>query len=120
MPVRVKVDEDLPGDVAEILRAAGHNASSVMEQSMSGIADEKLWEVIVEEGCCLVTADKGFADIRKYSSGSHSGIVLFRLPRESRAGYIALARLFLERFELQRAIGRIVVATPAAIRVHST
>jgi hypothetical protein len=54
-----------------------------------------LWPIIQSERRCLFTADKGFADVRLRQSGEHHGVVLFRLPYESRAGYMRLVEYCL-------------------------
>ncbi|MGD9635060.1 MAG: DUF5615 family PIN-like protein [Pirellulales bacterium] len=118
MAISVKVDEDLPKEIADLMSAAGHDASTVYLQGHSGLPDDQLWPIIQSERRLLLTADKGFADARKYPAGSHGGIVLFRLPRESRAGYIRLASLLLQQVRLDDLIGTIAVVTPEAIRVH--
>jgi len=116
--LRVKVDEDLPADVANLFRDSGHDAQSVVEQTLSGVADPVLWKHVQEERRCLVTADKGFANERSYPPGTHGGIVLFRLPRESRSGYVRLAEMFLERAGVETVLGSITVVTPDSIRVR--
>jgi predicted nuclease of predicted toxin-antitoxin system len=68
-PARLKVDEDLPADIAKLFIASGHDATTVTAQGWSGIADEKLWPRVQGEGRWLVTGDKGFADLRRYSPG---------------------------------------------------
>ncbi len=118
MATSVKVDEDLPKEIADLLNAAGHDASTVYLQGHSGLPDDELWPIVQAERRLLLTADKGFADARKYPAGSHAGIVLFRLHRESRAGYIRLANLLLQHASLDDLIGTITVVTPEAIRVH--
>src|ERR1700694_5821763 len=40
--VHFKIDENLPIDVAEILRSSGHNAVTVIDQRMKGAADSTL------------------------------------------------------------------------------
>jgi hypothetical protein len=37
--MRFKIDENLPSDTAQILIAAGHDASTVLEQSLHGHPD---------------------------------------------------------------------------------
>ncbi len=118
MGIRAKVDEDLPTDIAAMLRAAGHDALSVVEQGLTGPTDEALWPIVQHEPRCLFTADKGFADIRIHPPGSHSGVVLFRLPFESRAGYLRLTQFFIRQFDLVEARGAIIVVSPDEIRVH--
>jgi hypothetical protein len=65
----------------------------------------------------LFTADKGFANARIYPPGSHYGVVLFRLPRESRAGYLKLTEFLLSQLKLDDVIGALVVVSPGTIRV---
>jgi predicted nuclease of predicted toxin-antitoxin system len=54
MPLRIKVDEDLPVEVAGLLRAAGHDTRTVVEQGMSGTPDEQLWEFVQREQRCVM------------------------------------------------------------------
>ena len=68
--MRVKVDEDLPKAAVQMLRDRGYKAVSVMEQGMGGYKDPLLWQAVQAEGRFLVTADKGFADIRLYAPGT--------------------------------------------------
>jgi hypothetical protein len=63
------------------------------------------------------TADKGFANARNYPPGSHFGVVLFRLPRESRAGYLKLTEFLLSPLKLDDNTGALVVVSPGVIRV---
>jgi predicted nuclease of predicted toxin-antitoxin system len=117
MPVPVKVDEDLPIEVSRLVGAAGHDSKTACEQGYNGLPDDQLWSKIQEEQRMLFTADKGFANARSYPPGSHAGVVLFRLSRESRAGYIRLAEFLLNHLKLENVAGAIVVVSPDAIRV---
>jgi predicted nuclease of predicted toxin-antitoxin system len=118
MAISFKVDEDLPVEVAERLRVAGHDVTTVREQSLSGTTDAELWPIIQREQRCLVTADKGFANAQMHPPGTHAGIVLFRLLQESREGYSRLADLLIASGRWQDAQGAIVVVTPDVVRVH--
>ncbi|HEY3358246.1 MAG TPA: DUF5615 family PIN-like protein [Polyangia bacterium] len=114
----VKVDEDLPRGVADALRDGGYDAQTVHEQGLSGYDDERLWRCVQAEGRLLVTADKGFADVRSHPPGTHHGIVLLRLEYESRRAYIALAIQLLATTELEALVGTIAVATPERLRIR--
>jgi len=39
MPIGVKVDEDLPVEVVDLLRNAGHDARTVVEEGLTGTPD---------------------------------------------------------------------------------
>ena len=55
-PLAFKVDENLPDDVARILREAGYDAVTIGTQALSGIPDARLADVILGEGRALVTS----------------------------------------------------------------
>lgn len=118
MPLRFKVDEDLPTEVADLLRRTGHDACTVVEQGLTGTPDDGLWDAAQQEQRCLLTADKGFANAQVLPPGKHAGIVLLRLPRETRAGYIRLTESFLAEMDVKWLSGSITVVTPEAIRIH--
>lgn len=118
MSVRVKIDEDLSKQVADIFAAHGYDAMTVVAQGWQGLTDQELWPRVQQEGRWLVTADKGFGDQRTYPPGSHAGVVLFRLDEESRRGYLELAQATLERLDLAGLTGSVVVVTPRGIRIR--
>lgn len=62
--MRFKVDENLPIDVAEILRANNHDAMTIFDQEMVGQPDLKVASVCRAEERALVTLDLDFSDIR--------------------------------------------------------
>lgn len=64
--MQFKVDENLPLEVAELLRQAGYAAATVFEQQLGGEADADIASVCQQEGRALVTLDTDFADIRAY------------------------------------------------------
>lgn len=114
----IKVDEDLPKAVAHLLSECGYDAATVVEQGMGGIKDPMLWNAVQSEGRFLITADKGFADIRSRPPGSHAGILLLRPDEDRVAPLIELARRVIDAYDLNELAGTVTVATPRAIRVR--
>lgn len=116
--MRVKVDEDLPRAAAIILREAGYEAIGVREQSMGGYADAALWRAVQAEGRFLVTADKGFADIRFYAPGTHAGVLLLRPEQDGIRPVIELLERVLANFALETLAEAVAVATPRGVRIR--
>ena len=92
MAISVKVDEDLPQEVASPFTEYGYDATTVLRQGWQGIRDNDLWIRVQQEKPWLITANKGFADLRFYPPGTQAGVVLLRLEEESRRGYTELTR----------------------------
>jgi predicted nuclease of predicted toxin-antitoxin system len=116
--MHVKIDEDLPKSVVDLLRAEGYQATSVREQGLQGTKDSALWQVVQQEGCFFITADKGFGDARLYPPGTHHGILLLRPDVEGAASYTELLRSVLRAIHLRDLAGLIAVATPRGLRVR--
>ena len=119
MPPLVKIDEDLTEDVAAIVIEAGYAATTVHSQGWSGLLDEGLWPRVQAEGRWLVTADKGFGDIRTYVPGTYVGVVLLQADEESRRNYLELASATVRSLRLEEFPGCPVVVTPRGIRIRA-
>lgn len=118
MTARLKVDEDLPPQVAEILAAYGHDAKTVVAQGWRGYPDSAVWEGVQREKRWLVTGDKGFADLRAYPPGSHTGVVLLRPQEESRRAYMQLIEAAIDQLDLDSNAGATVVVTHRGLRIR--
>lgn len=114
----IKVDEDLPRLASEMLRQKGYEASSVIEQGMGGWKDPAVWQAIQRESRFLVTADKGFADMRLYPPGTHSGILLLRPNEDGIRPVIALLQEVLTSYSLEALSGAVTIVTPRGIRIR--
>jgi len=118
--LQIKVDEDLPGRVVALLRENGYQASSMVEQAMAGWKDDVLWRKIQTEGRFLVTADKGFADIRVYPPGSHAGVMLLRPDQDGIRPTLELIERVLRSYDLNTLAGTTTVVTPRGVRVRKS
>jgi predicted nuclease of predicted toxin-antitoxin system len=116
--MRVKVDEDLPQAAVQMLRRRGHRAHGVVEQGMGGTKDPDLWRAVQAERRFLVTADKGFGDIRTYPPGTHQGILLLRPDQAGIRPVLALLERVLTTYDLEALVETLVVVTPRGIRIR--
>ena len=65
--MKFKIDENLPSEVVELLRSAGHDAHSVLDESIGGASDESIAEICREEGRILLMLTSASADILQAS-----------------------------------------------------
>jgi predicted nuclease of predicted toxin-antitoxin system len=90
--MKFKLDENLPGEIAGDLRAAGHDAQTVADEGLCGAPDSTLLRKAREEERTLLTLDKGIAGIRAYSPADYPGLVLFRPDSLGRGRVLAFVR----------------------------
>jgi predicted nuclease of predicted toxin-antitoxin system len=82
--MKAKLDENLPLQIASRLREFGHDVHTTQQENLSGCDDSKLWAESQIEGRTLITQDLDFSDSRRFTPGTHHGIVLIRLHSPSR------------------------------------
>ena len=116
--MRIKVDEDLPRAVALLLRERGHDARTVLDQKMGGWKDPQIWQAVQEESRLLITADKGFGDIRRHPPGTHHGVILLRPDEDGIRPLLDLIHRLLGGRPLEGFAGTVTVVTASGIRVR--
>lgn len=82
--MKFKIDENLPLEVAGLLRDAGYDSATVREQNLVGTSDANLALICKKEERILVTLDNDFADIRAYPPNKFPGIMVVRLDRQDK------------------------------------
>jgi predicted nuclease of predicted toxin-antitoxin system len=115
---RIKVDEDLPQQIAELLTGRGIDATTVVGQGWQGLPDGILWKRVQAEGRWLITGDKGFADLRLNPPGTHAGVILLRPQEESRRAHLELVEAALDLLDFENSRGAVVVVTHRGLRIR--
>ena len=80
--MKVKLDENLARQVAELFRIHGHDVRTVPEEQLCAAADEDLIQTCRTEGRCLVSLDLDFGNPLLFKPNQFAGIAVLRLPRK--------------------------------------
>jgi predicted nuclease of predicted toxin-antitoxin system len=83
--VRIKLDENLPTGLVQLLTGLGHDVDTVPDEGVAGQDYTVVWRAAQDAGRFLSTQDLDFSDARTFASGTHHGILLVRLPQPGRA-----------------------------------
>lgn len=118
MAFGIKLDENIPRSALELLLEFGYDAHNVYEQKLSGCKDLILWEAVQKEKRFLITADKGFADVRLFPPGTHYGILLLRPEEDGIRPILSLLHKVIDLYNLEILVGTITVVTKRGIRVR--
>ena len=116
--MRFKVDENLPAEVAELLRADGHEADTVREEGLAGEDDPMLAARIQAEARAIITADLDFGDIRAYPPCEYAGIIVFRPRPQGKRALLALGTELVPLLRSQSPDAKLWVLRPDGLRVH--
>ena len=73
----IKLDENLPGEIAFGLSQLGHGVHTTREQGLAGHPDSDIWTTCQQEKRFLITQDLDFSDLRGFAPGTDHGYSLF-------------------------------------------
>jgi len=117
--VKFKLDENLSRRAADLIRAAGHDAVTVVSQGLRAAADETLFEVCRHEGRALVTLDRDFGQVLRYPPAASAGIVILEIgPRATHAALLDRVRELLTVLRTQSPEGALWIVEPGRLRIH--
>ena len=115
---KFKLDENLPTEAADMLRSAGHDAVTVMDEQMGGQPDADVASLCQAEGRAVVTLDLDFADIRVYPPADYSGVIVLRLGRLDKPRVLSVVQRLLRVLDAEPLSGRLWIVDEASIRIR--
>ena len=116
--MRIKLDENLPVEVAVFLNENGHDVKTVAEEGLSGAADEDLIQVSINERRTLLSQDLGFADIRACVQHPSMGAIVLRPGITDKHSLIQLVARLLPNLTHAELSGQIWIVEPHRIRIR--
>ncbi len=93
--MRIKIDENMPLDVIDVLENAGHDAHSVYSEGIEGCSDRQLIAKCKKEQRLLITLDNDFSNIFAYPPEKFEGIIVLRVEHQGKRAITALINKLL-------------------------
>ena len=115
--MKIKLDENLPDRLAAELAALGHDVDTVRAEQLAGRPDNEVWQATQSVGRFLITQDLDFSDSRRYTPGTHAGLLLVRLAQPGRDALVARLALLFATESVEQWEGCLVVASDHKVRV---
>ncbi|OHE59296.1 MAG: hypothetical protein A2Z47_07970 [Thermodesulfovibrio sp. RBG_19FT_COMBO_42_12] len=93
--MKIVVDESVSYGLAVTLREAGHSVIAIAESPTSGIIDEDIFNLVIENSAVLITRDYHFTNAVRFPPDKTGGIIYIRRGNLTSAEEIALVQRFL-------------------------
>ena len=116
--MRFKADENLPLEVSELFRQAGHDLHTVLDEALGGQPDSRIADACLIEKRCLITLDLDFADIRTFPPAGYQGLIVLRPSTQHVSAIIRLAQQVMALLESEPLTGRLWIVEENHIRIR--
>ena len=116
--MKIKLDENIPAQLAEILATLGHEADTVADEKLKGQPDPMIWKAAQDSARFLITQDLDFSDIRTFVPGSHHGVLLVRLGNPSRRALLERLKGLFKAEDVESWARCFVVVTDRKLRLR--
>jgi predicted nuclease of predicted toxin-antitoxin system len=115
--VKLKLDENLPEALAQVLTRLGHDVDTARDEGLAGHDDADVWSGAQNAGRFLLTQDLDFSDRRKFRPGTHHGLLLIRLRAPGRVALSEKVRRLFENEDVESWARSFVVVSERKLRV---
>ena len=116
--MKFKLDENLSPTLAKHFESSGHEAHSVVAQSLGGQSDDRIIDVCLREQRALITLDLDFSNIQAYPPNQYSGIVVLRIADQSHSRVEAAIRRIVALLPQERLTGSLWIVEDHRVRVR--
>ncbi len=116
--MKFKIDENLPIEIAELLRQEDHDALTIHDQGMTGEPDDQIAIVCQKEERIIVSLDLDFADIRAYPPSNFAGLIVLRLDRQDKNYVIEMFKRLIKVISAELLEKRLWIVDEKRIRIR--
>jgi hypothetical protein len=115
--MKIKLDQNLSQHLRGVLAEFSHDVDTVFDEGLSGASDTEVLAVAKSQDRLFFTLDTDFLDLKIYPPNSHSGVVVFRPPRQGALALMRFVRDFVRSTDLRRLNRSTTVVERRRIRV---
>ena len=116
--MKIKLDENLPERLVSELEALGHDVDTVPSEHLAGRDDNEVWHAAQAVNRFLITQDLDFSDVRRFTPGTHAGLLLVRMAQPGRNALASRVAMLFATEHVDEWRACLVVATEHKVRVR--
>jgi len=117
--MKLKLDENLGRQAAELLRGRGHDVQTVPDEHLGAASEEVLIQACRTERRCLVTLDLDFGNPLLFPPTEYAGIAVLRPPRKpSPSDLLETVETLMSALARESPVGRLWIVQRGRIRMY--
>lgn len=118
--MKMFANENLFEPIIKYLRSIGHDVLSLREAGLSGISDDEVYQLACKEKHVIITMDKDFTRMFRFSPKPCGGIIVVKLYRRTIDETLSLFKKFFKEIKEEDIKNNLVIITPEGVRTRRT
>ena len=110
-------DENISKTVTQRLRGAGFDVTHVLDIGLQSKPDEDIMAYASKEQCVILTHDKDFGNLLRFSLQKHSGVIMLRFHNQTPQNVATHVLNFLWKNETLQLQSRLVILREGGWRI---
>jgi predicted nuclease of predicted toxin-antitoxin system len=115
--MRFLLDENISKTVTQHLRDADFDVVHVLAIGLQGKPDEEIMVVAIKEKRIILTHDKDFGNLLRFSLQHHHGVIMMRLHSQTPQNVVVHLSEFLSRNKTLQLKSRLVILREGGWRI---
>lgn len=110
--MKIIADENVFEPILDFLKNEGHEVINVRANGLSGISDDKIYNLAVTQQLVIVTMDKDFSRMIRFPPERCGGIIVVKLYRMTVEKTTELFKHYFKTLDLGKINRKLVIITP--------
>jgi hypothetical protein len=115
--MKIKLDQNISRHLRKLLEGLKHDVDTVLDEGLSGAHDADVLSAASSHHRLLFTLDTDFLDFKRYPPASHTGVVVFRPPRQDALTIVKFIKAFVESADLRKHYRRTTIVERTRTRI---
>ena len=116
--MKIILDESVSYSLVPVLREAGHSVTAIAEAPTSGIIDESIFNIVIENRAVLITRDYHFTNAVRFPPDKTSGIIYIRSGNLTANEEVEIVQRFLSNHPNEEYSGKLVTLYKDSVKIR--
>jgi predicted nuclease of predicted toxin-antitoxin system len=118
--MKLFANENLFDPVINYLRSIGHDVLSLREAGLSGIPDDEVFQLACKDKYVIITMDKDFSRMFRFSPESCGGIIVVKIYRRTVDEILSIFKKLFAEIKEDDIKNNLIIITPEGVRTRRT
>ena len=116
--MKIFTNENLFEPIIDYLKALRYDVVSIRDAELSGITDDKVYQMACDEKRIIITMDKDFTRMFRFPPQNCGGIIVAKIYKRTVDETLEIFKKYFNTITEEDVRGNLVIITPDGVRIR--